>query len=96
MSVWLRYQFPRDPENATGRRTAEADARACATRFLALPAATRSVGQLESITAPLNVRLSTAIGDQVPGAERLAGWLYLVKAPGRCFLDIDPEAMNSD
>ncbi len=96
MRMWFRCQFPRDLEDAAGRKHAEADARACAERFLALPSDTRSVGQLENITAPLNVRVSSAFGDPVPGAERLAPWLYLVKAPGRCFLDIDPETMNGD
>ena len=98
MPLYVRYQFP--PATSTGQVTLdpEADARTLASIWRKIPAAERSVARLnvESVRAGLWGRLGFAEGPELPGVERLASWLTLVKAPKRVFLEVELTAMNCE
>lgn len=98
MPYYVRYEFPADRHSRTCVRDPESDARALAGLWRAIPPLDRSVFRLnaESARAGLHGRLGGAEGAELPGAERLASWLTLVKAPRRVFLEVELQAMNRD
>lgn len=98
MPYFVRYQFPAELNPRARSHNPEAEARALANLWKGIPAEDRSVRRLnaESARAGLHGRLGGAEGNRLPGAERLASWLTLVKAPRRVFLEVELQAMNRD
>ncbi|CAN5191136.1 hypothetical protein BH24GEM2_BH24GEM2_09580 [soil metagenome] len=98
MPWYLRYQFPPDFKSRWTPSDPEADARTLATIWTGIPATERTVARLEaeSAMAGLRGRADLEEGPELPGVERLASWLTLVKAPKRVFLEIDLKTMNRD
>ena len=70
--------------------------RALAAIWTEIPAAERTVARLEaeSARAGLAGRVDYAEGPELPGVERLASWLTLVRAPKRVFLEVELQGMN--
>ena len=97
MPWYLRYQFPRDGKPLRWVCSdPEADARALAAIWTEIPAEERTVARLEaeSARAGLAGRVDYAEGPELPGVERLASWLTLVRAPKRVFLEVELQGMN--
>ena len=95
---FLRYEFPR-VQSRLGRATAEHHARELARRWIAVPVRDRFPSRLEGEAQRYGVGNEIGYCDAdtpLEGSEQLAPWLYLVKAPGRCFLDVDLHRMGSE
>ncbi len=100
---FLRFQFPRNPCCVRyDRRAAEGDARKVAASWLekwqSVPREQRTPSWLEQVIEELAIRCRVELvdGPELPEAERLAPWLSFVRAPGRVFLQVSPEAMQFD
>lgn len=97
----LRFQFPRNPCKARyDRRAAEADARKVAAYWLekweSFQGTLPGPNWLEDAINELAVRCRVELVDEpeLPESERLAPWLSFVRAPGRVFLQVSPEAVQ--
>ncbi len=92
---YLRYMFPRE-QSHYGRATAERDARELARRWLLVPTRDRFPARLEGESQRFGVPNYVGYSDfesPLEGSEEIAPWLYLVKAPGRIYLDVDLDRM---
>lgn len=99
--AFLRFQFPRNPCKARyDRRAAEGDARKVAAYWLekwqSVPEEQRTPGWLEQAIRDLAVqcRVERVEEAELPGDEQLAPWLSFVRASGRVFLQVSPEAIH--
>lgn len=87
-TAYLRCQFPRNPRRFYDRKAAEAQARALAAIWLAIPAAERTADRLkqEAQASGLETRIEQVDDSDGIEAARLAPWLTIVRAPCRVFL----------
>ncbi len=97
-TAYLRCQFPRNPRRYYDRKGAEAQARAVAALWLAIPAAERTAERLkqEAEASGLEPRIEQVDESEGIEAARLAPWLTLVRAPCRVFLVADADMMQID
>jgi hypothetical protein len=96
-TAYLRCQFPRNPRRHYDRKAAEADARALAAVWLAIPAGERTLARLmqEAQDSGLQTRVEQVDESEGLEAMRFAPWLTLVRAPCRVFLLADAERVQA-